>query len=586
MTDKYNFEDAFLLRSKDPIYWTYSRLAKKYGAKDESNIRKKYKRHALARGIQVSRYDNYVSPGIKARQLTPKQKLSNDSKNEYHGRLDLTNIRKNIKYGELEPTLQLSDMDHLEWMQKMIGFHRYRYDLPHHRELQDLLWLSDKMIGLLPRGDGKTVTYLGMTPREIAERMRPHMTITIPARTKILFRSISDTIVKKPLFRRFYGDIIAVEKGSIQANKSTLHMWLHDDIPYHDTDPVYMSVSRESENVGSRPFHIHFEDPTQRESDAGVIKLQEWYADTIRPMISLDKTQAARQTATTTRKHNKDFAAYLLKQGWSRFKYESLKLLTGRIPSHNDVVWDLVEGEDGELEEVIKSINPVGTYELLNPHWDLKELLEIAILDYSSFMSQYQNSPVSRKGNYFKNEWWLECEPFDYSQHVKYLFADTAFGMKESADFNAIGIWIVHNRRLYLVRNKLVKNLEFDEIVNVINRIAREEKVNKSYVHATLREKWVVQNLKKRMPGVEPVTETKNKVERINLLDNPWKLGDIYVFNNIENKAEAKNQWLNYNQQASTAVRKDDFVDMCATAWMKLQWMVRGRSRSAIPESF
>lgn len=593
MTDTYSFEEVHELRSRDEKYWTFSRLAEKYGVKNESIIRKKYRRHAVQRGIvsQQSRvYASSRGPRTSGRAPTKHDTTgsirSDKSRLEYHGRLDLTHIRKNIKYGELEPTLYKSDLDHLEWMRYYIGDYRYRYDLPHHRELQEMLWIGDKEVGLLPRGDGKTVTYLGMTPREIAEVRRPHVTITIPTRTKILFRSIHNTIIRSPTFRQDYGDIIGVEKGQVQSNKSQLFMWLHEDIPYYDTDPVYTTVSRKSENVGSRPYHLHFEDPTQRESDAAVQKLKEWYADIIRPMLSLDKSQDVRQTATTTRKHTEDFAAYLFYMGWSPFRYESVELLSGVFPSHNDFEWHMEETRSGELVRKVTKLNRVGTYKLLNPNWDLDELLEICAFDYSSFMSQYQNSPVSRSGNYFKEVWWKECEPFDITNHTKYLIADTAFGMKEHADYNSIGVWVIHYNKMHLVKNILIRNLEFDQIVQLINKTARELKVNRSWVHATLKEVWIVQNLRKRMPGVEPITETRSKMERINLLDNPWKLGDIIVFNDIEQKIESKNQWLNYNQKPSTDVRKDDFPDMCATAYSKLMWLMYPGSRTPTPEVY
>lgn len=553
----YDYEEVLGLENKK---WSQRKIAAHYG-RAVSSYNEWRQRQKPKRG--------------RPRKLSPRQQESNESKLEYHKNLDLLAVRK-TKYGELEPTLYISDLDHLDWCQTYLSKERYRYDLPHLRELQDMMWSGDQELGLLPRGDGKTVTYLGMTTRELAEVIRPHVTITTPHRVKILFRNIDSNIVKNPIFRKTYGDIIEVEKGHVQSSKSDLFMWPNEEIPYHDTDPLYSCVSREGGVIGSRPLHVHLEDPTQKESEAAVERFKEYYLYTVQPMLSLDKSQDTRQTGTTTRKNPNDVAAFLFEHGWIPFRYKSVELISGEFPSHNDAVWEMRKSRSGEMVRTLVDIKHRGEYKLLNPHWDLNDLLTICVKDYGVFMSQYQNEPIATLGRYFKSVWWKEREPFDTSDYTKYLVADTAFGMKEQADFNCVGIWIVYYNTLVLIDLILEKNLEFDAICNTINRMARKHNVGRSWVHATLKEIWVVQRLRKLMPGVEPVVEKRSKIERINLLDNPWKLGQIIVFDNLEHKTEAKNQWLSYDQLPSTVSKKDDFPDMCATTYEKLRWNLYG----------
>lgn len=523
----------------------------------------------------ISHQQNVYKPSQSHRLPVEKQALAMEPIDGTYRHIDLNTIRR-TKYGELPPTYYVSTLDHYDWLVYYGGEHKYRWDLDYLRELQAMLWTGTEEMAFMPRFSGKTVSWEGMTVREIAEIREPYLTICSPKRTKTLFRAVEKWILRNPKFRQDYGDILAVENGNIQSNRTELVMILHESFNYPYMDEVFKVASVQSDIIGRHPHHIHLEDIIQQDTDTEEVieKMQEWYLEVLRPMLSLEKGINSRITGTATRKGPEDFYSWLFSQGWNSLHYRAVEVLEGELPSHTDVIFEEETNHYGEIIRKAVDIKYKGEYKFLNPHIDQKELLMIAALKYESFMSQYQNEPVSSKGNYFKREWWEAAleEPFDTSRMTKFMIWDTAFGKTSKADYNAGIVCVVYNSAIHIIDIYLERNLKFGELRDKMVLMAKKHKVNKTWLHVFGREDWILQEVRKLIAGVEKYQETTNKIIRIDLLDTPFKLGQIRVFNTCSYLNLAKTQILQYDRRPSTATKKDDFPDVCATAYEKLQY--------------
>ena len=446
---------------------------------------------------------------------------------------------------------------------------------PYIREIQATLKYGDKENINVFRSGGKTTLWIGHALRKFNEVYEPHLTICSPKRTRILFRNIRIPLIRNPLIRQHYGDIIDVDDGSVQASRTDKMIWYHEDIDYDHTDPAFRVASREDDIIGSRPRQIHFEDPTQQESEAGIEKLKVWYGEVVSPMLSLERDIISRETMTSTRKGMNDFSSWLLTQGWSNLHYRVIEVLEGELPSHNDIDWRYEESASGEMIKKVDKINHRGKYKLTNPFLDLDKLLEKCALDYASFMSQYQNEPISRSGRYFNNEWWTEVEPFHHTAMDKYVFTDPNHGTKDAKnDFTCSIVVLIREQTMYIIDAYVQRNLKFYEIKEIHKKLVVKHQAIQNYMHADFTEKWLVQELQREIPGVTPLTDKRNKIQRISTLDQPFKIGQIMIFNDLPYKNECKTMYLQFDQTPSNATKKDDFPDILASAYHKLKWLL------------
>ncbi|KKL24833.1 hypothetical protein LCGC14_2411370, partial [marine sediment metagenome] len=510
-------------------------------------------------------------------QSSSNQGISAD-KLEYHQHLDLSAIRR-IKYGTLEPTGYISDLSDLGWAQQYLGANRFRWDEPYINSTFDVLRTYDKTNLRLWRGAGKTTMWIASNLRRFNEIPITRLNICSPKRVRVLFRAIRNPLLRNPLIRRNYGDVIDVDDGSIQASRTDKMIWYSDDIDYDHTDPAFRVASREDDVIGSRPAEIHYEDPTQRESELGVIKLKEWHGEVMRPMLSLEKGLNVRETMTSTSKGDADFGAYLITQGWSYLRYKSVELIEGQFPTKSDVVWDYFESESGEIERKLKSITYRGKYKLTNPQMDLDKLLEIAALDYPTFMSQYQNEYVSRTGIYFNVMYWMERDKIDCGTckikhhpwvHEKgviyYCAIDPARGQTEGADNTAIIIFAIHNGIGMIVDGFVGKTTD---IIKEYDYFYRTYNLTWTLVEKTFAQ--IDMNRFNRYRGIIPYQDTvlKAKMMRIDAMRPYFTDGLITVLkqDSVQDKEEGKpyqflyNEYLSYNQTDSTPSRKDDAID-------------------------
>ena len=554
---------------------------KRYGFSTEGGLRRHIgRREATIREANQTDTKNRGTrnTGTKRNRNNTDQGNGKSDKLEYHQHLELSAIRR-TKYGTLEPTGYISDLSDIGWAQQYLGANRFRWNEPYINSTFDVLRTYDKTNLRLWRGAGKTTMWIASNLRRFNEIPITRLNICSPKRVRVLFRAIRNPLLRNPLIRRNYGDVIDVDDGSIQASRTDKMIWYSDDIDYDHTDPAFRVASREDDVIGSRPAEIHYEDPTQRESELGVIKLKEWHGEVMRPMLSLEKGLNVRETMTSTSKGAADFGAYLITQGWNYLRYKSVELLEGQFPDKGDVVWDYFKSESGEMERRVKSITHRGKYKLTNPQMDIDKLLEIAALDYATFMSQYQNEYVSRTGIYFNVKYWIEREKIDcatckikhhpwvHEKGVMYYCAiDPARGQTEGADNTAIIIFAIHNGIGMIVDGYVGRTTD---IIKEYDHFYRNYNLTWTLVEKTFAQ--IDMNRFNRYRGIIPYTDTapRAKYMRIDAMRPYFDDGLIQVLkqdsdrDRIDGKPYAfiYNEYRTYNQTPSTTTRKDDALD-------------------------
>ncbi len=578
---EYGYLDCKALRYKG-VSWR--KLGERYG-RHHSTINERYNRDTEKERInttanRINKKNSKInSVNLRGHRNSNRQPISRtEDKLEYHNNLTLEEVRR-IKYGNLEPTNWVSPLSDLEWCQRYLGMNRFRWGEPYINSTFEVLRSYDKTNLRLWRGAGKTTMWLGSNLRRFNEIPIPRLNICSPKRVRILFRAIRNPLLRNPLIRRDYGDIIDVDDGSVQASRTDKMIWYSDDIDYDHTDPGFRVASREDDVIGSRPAEIHYEDPTQRESESGVVKLKEWHGEVMKPMLSLEKGLHVRETMTSTSKGDEDFGAFLITQGWNYLRYKSVELLEGEFPKKEDVLWDYFKSESGEIARKVKGITHRGKYKLTNPQMDLDKLLEIAALDYPTFMSQYQNQYVSRTGVYFNVDYWIERDQIDcgtcmikhhpwvHEQGVQYYCAiDPARGLSDGADNTAIIVVAILNGIGMIVDGFVGKTTdivkEYDYFYSTYNLVW------------TLVEKTFAQidmNRFNRYRGIIPYTDTapRAKYMRIDAMRSYFNDGLIQILKQDSDQDRIKgkpyaflyNEYRSYNQTPSTTTRKDDALD-------------------------
>lgn len=524
---------------------------KRYGFANESALRRHIGRRESIRSDKRGTGDN----GSKKHRRVQNNSSGNSQllePLEYHSRLADQEIR-NIVYGQLEPTQYISPLPHLDWLRYYVSKDMYYLDLKPLNELQDLLWNGNKELALLPRFGGKTVTYLGMVPREIAEIRQPHLTICSPKRPKTLYRAVEKVILHSTNFRRDYGDILQIKDGRVQANRSDLTMLIHDEFDYPYIDPIYRSVSRETDVIGNHPVHLHFEDPSQHETTAGTAKLIQWYGDVVEPMLSMDDKIISRQTGTTTRKSKKDFANFLFEDGWDEFRYAALTLTSGRWPEYRDIVWKDHVTRSGQTKRKIDYIKETGTYDMFNPRWNLQRLLEIRIKKLSSFMSQYQNQPISIMSDFLEPFEIIEPLERRYYEGKEVMVIDPAFGKSASSSETAILLGFLHGGKDIYITEIIIDRLYASKITNKIFELYEKHRPKATMIEDDFKQittRYGMYNNLRRLPGFKTFENRGfgDKHARVQMLEEPLAMHGIKVFNTCQDLNKLEDQVNGYSE--------------------------------------
>ena len=344
----YSFEDITILR-KEGVTWT--------------DIGKRYNRahtgpfgwYRREKKVRQKKLDDLLDAQM-LRKSSIKKKI-----------LGATSIR-GITYGDLEPTLFISDKSHDEWITHYLG-RGYEWELDYLTEMREALWNDPRTLILLPRGHGKTQTVMALHIRSILEQRIPILVITAGSgNARRMYREVKRHL-RSPKIREDYGDVIA----SFKTNYG--EMVLHEDLITSSPDPVYKIVGRDGEVIGLHPAWIHLEDVIQLEYIAEVSneRVKYWYDE----VVEYTATDDTRFTATGTRKGYDDFYNWLMtERNYSLLHKAAVKLVSGRYPVLSDAIHTTTVDDFGNQIKTITSVKRTGTYTTLKcPSHSLDKLL-------------------------------------------------------------------------------------------------------------------------------------------------------------------------------------------------------------------
>ena len=137
-----------------------------------NRVKKPYKPEKVDKVEQVTEKRDTVQP--------PSQKTKSKNISE---QTDLEIFR--TPYGDIQPTMEISDLDNDDWIDKYIVYPygesdpeviaelKKEWRLPYLTELRNKIWNMEELIALLPRGYGKTESVLALFIRWFLEIREP-----------------------------------------------------------------------------------------------------------------------------------------------------------------------------------------------------------------------------------------------------------------------------------------------------------------------------------------------------------------------------------------------------------------------------
>jgi len=455
------------------------------------------------------------------------------------------------------PTLRKSGLHIDDWI---IKFCRYQWKEDYLTEMREFLlsiFYDESSKGLIfePRKAGKTLSEIGVYAFLTLEEFKSNLVITAGTSSKNRIWRALDRIFRSDVVREFYGDVIS--SGSILHGEFSLIPGLQ---AAEDINPIMRIATRGSEIIGSHPHGATFlSDIIQEEfkSFESNESLFEWFNDVVDYLG--DKVGGS-----ATRKGLDDFYSKLFKVGFKQLRRKAIKLLKGRWPNEQDLIYETMLIGEFE-EEVPVGINiDCGTFEMLPvPNWNLETILFKRTQALASFESQMQNNPIPSSGLYFrKAKHWHQIDPYPPGYLSDYYIAvDPSFGKKTGADFFCLLVGAVFENSLILVDCVLEKGLGFNEMVKEITKKAIYYNPHVTLIESTFAQTYLKDHVKSLIPNIKPFDTKRDKMQRIDSLDVPLLDRKIRIYTTLPYKATAYQQFLEYDRKPSNATKKDDFLD-------------------------
>ncbi len=501
----------------------------RYGYGNESGLRRWLKRNRSRKKLPIK--EDLPKPrGPVEKESRPSRDISKLT--------DIEIIR--TKYGDIEPTLDVSTLNNDDWIDKYITYDYYTYDpdaiielkkewrTQYLSDLRTKIWILEELLALLPRGYGKTESVLALFVRWFLEIREP-LYIVAPAynHNKNLLRRIVMQL-KSPAIRRKYGDII----DKISYDKEMLTLTYHPITNYISFDPPLSMVTWGGAKEGPHPAWIHFEDVMQKEykNIESNEDIKHKYTKTFAKMRTRRGGKRTKVTATGTRYGMVDFYSYLMTEQ--------------EIPVYH------------------KEALPHGGEMLLCPNYTLDDLVKEQKKDPASFSTAMNNRPTPSSGLYFKKDEWISGNyNLDHEQGVQYIMVlDPARGFSDFADNSAMLKIAIFQGSLY-VMDGFVGKIDDDDKIKKFDKFYSDCFPTWSLVEET----FAQIDMKKfqHIRGIVPYSDTtKNaKLIRISALKPYFYDGLIKVKEGIQPYDFLYNEYLSYNETQSTPNRKDDAID-------------------------
>jgi hypothetical protein len=481
-------------------------------------------------------------------------------------------------YGRIPPTDYKSGLIFNEWRQHYCKRKKH-WILPYIDHVIDIYFqVIDNYQFIMPgvpRDYGKTFIGIDFLAYIIAEHHYTALVITSGGGSSRRFFNEVKAILTTDKFRADYGDIIAT------VNRTDKEIWLHEELRNdNDIDPNLRVTGRGGDIIGGHPTLVFLEDFVQtpyksNESEEG---MRDWFSAVVHNLN-------APITGTFTRKSPDDI------YGWMQAEHEIVLdtkpafIKEGAYPARKDFI--NIKAPHPKLIERGKT-HAVNRW-VVRPDYDLSEftLLECPNYDIHSmlwkrgftpskiraFESEMMQRPLPKSGSILSDAYWKDalCDAFNPGRTPYYTYCDPAFGMKTGADFNAVITVMPYAGHLYVVDIILRKNLGFNAIVRLIRDEVNKWRSIHAGVHKDFHEAWLHQGLAGELSDIKPIKSRVNKIDRIDALEIPFEDRKLKIFRDCTDITEAYRQYIQYDRKPSTPTKKDDFLDILASAYQDLK---------------
>ena len=505
---------------------------------------------------------------------TPKRGAAKSNNNNQPGNGSPQPIVLPRTYNPLRnpPTRFKSGLHIDDWIEKYCGF-SWRFDyLTESREyLLDIYYKKKRGIIFRPRDTGKTLDSIGVYCYLICEEMEPLLSITAGNAAKNrIFRAVS-RILRSEKIRNDYGDIL--ESQSMTFGEFVLVPELRKS---ERIDPVLRIATRGAELIGSHPRATFLEDIIQME-----FKSQESNESLLSWFDSIVSFLGDTIGGTGTRKGLTDIYSELFKRGFSQQKILAIKLIKGRWPAEQDLLYETMLVNEFEEDVPVGVDTSMGAFETIDcPNWPLEKLLFRRVMSLAAFESEMQNNPVPTTGLYFrKNIHWHEVDPYPAGYLSDYFIAvDPSFGKSTSSDYFCLLVGAVFENSLIIVDCVLQKAMKFDDMLNIIIQKSAEYQPHVTKIESIFAQTYLKDAVKERIPNIAPFETRQKKEMRIDSLDTPMKDRIIKIYSNLPYKSIAYQQFVQYDRKPSSPTKKDDFLDTLHMLYDHVKFHIKGVS--------
>lgn len=540
--------------------------------KDHSNLTKWIKKQRAKRHPKVLQETETITereseaPYSSNIALSPSQ---SQISNKADSPANVVNISR-IKYGNLNATGYISDLNDDDWIRKYCGVN-YSWTLDYLTELRSFIRTKDKCAVYEPRGHGKTLSVIGLFARDVIEKHIPIlMIVSGPTAARRIYKEFK-RILRSVVVREDYGDV--ADGFNLTTGEITLKEELVNYI-----DPAIKIVGRGGDIIGSHPMRIHLEDIIQEEFKAEESNegLMEWFTEVVN-YCAINETKIS---VTGTRKGVDDFYSHLPLYNFEILHKRAIELIKGHYPSTEDLIKELYDDGSGLMRERILGINiPTDSeYKTLNcPNHPLERLLIEKTLHGESFESQMQNNPLPSTGLYFKTEDFIVIEHTKYNANDYvdyYLFLDPAYGTSNKADNTALMVICVMPPKLVIV-DGIIDHLTWSEMENWAKHYIDRYNPHIFYVEENFSQIWIKQATQAQGWPVMPIKQNKNKIMRIAATKVHWIEKRIEILRDAPLREKLYTEYVLFDEKPSTSTKKDDGLDCVAMACEHLAQYVR-----------
>ncbi len=498
--------------------------------------------------------------------------------------LALNQIRR-ARYETIPPTgyrEEIEDLDHLvKWIQTYTPYMQGDWNNANTRENAQILFFEvfkkgkSTLLGK-PRFTGKSKISVAVYLCILANYYYPQGIIVNGSKGKRrIFNGMHRVLINNPVFRKKYGDIISA-KNKLDG-VFELHPDLVDDLyerTGYVTDDPAIQISAYSGIIGAHPYIVWLEDILQSEfksEESNEYMLYEVFDGIISKL-------ADRIGGTLTRKGLDDMYSHMPSRGVLLLIKSAIYLIKGAWPDVGDLIYDDERVVDIKIPKDSK-------YEIIErPEWTVKSLLIMrttSLLDrrtYEMFEREMQNNPILSEGATFKAEWFSTIKPFDHSEYTKYAFVDPAYGKTTAADFFALIVCVVWSKRLIVIDGILKKGLGFSDQINQMRHFNSIYNISEIVVEANFHQTWLAQEAQAALYNVIGIKHRIQKEQRIDALSLPFRNGSIHFLDSFPSLGEMQQQFLQYDSRPSTSTKKDDGLDVLATAFQRLKRHIKSET--------